>query len=211
MVRRVDQAQEDQDDERRYIQDILDDLILDLDANYDDYKILDSDWVEVSSKTHSVFLAGFIQSKVNDVHKVIDTSYCPSGDVITITRTMLISVVSTFSSSYIHILFILIFTLIFMAVIVFYFTFGSFIRYFEYIFQTFYFAVSVEQSELFICCFTYRWSFLFSEILGIYCGRQVDILASLVLGSPTEHVAPPWSVTQLRSILQVLKPFLYLF
>ena len=42
-VRRVDKAPEDQDDERRYIQDILDDQILDLDANYDDYKILDSD------------------------------------------------------------------------------------------------------------------------------------------------------------------------
>ena len=43
MVRRVDEAPEDQDDERRYIQDILDDQILDLDANYNDYKILDSD------------------------------------------------------------------------------------------------------------------------------------------------------------------------
>ena len=43
MVRRADQAPEDQDDERRYIQDILDDQILDLDANYNDYKILDSD------------------------------------------------------------------------------------------------------------------------------------------------------------------------
>ena len=42
-VRRVDEAPEDQDDERRYIQDILDDQILDLDANYHNNKILDSD------------------------------------------------------------------------------------------------------------------------------------------------------------------------
>ena len=42
-VRHADEAPEDQDDERHYIQDILDDQILDLDANYDDYKILDSD------------------------------------------------------------------------------------------------------------------------------------------------------------------------
>ena len=42
-VRRVDEAPEDQDDEHRYIQDILDDQILNLDAYYDDYKILESD------------------------------------------------------------------------------------------------------------------------------------------------------------------------
>ena len=42
-VRHVDEVPEDQDDERRYIQDILDDQILDLDANYDNYKILESD------------------------------------------------------------------------------------------------------------------------------------------------------------------------
>ena len=42
-VRRVDEVPEDQDDKHRYIQDILDDQILDLDAYYDDYKILDSD------------------------------------------------------------------------------------------------------------------------------------------------------------------------
>ena len=42
-VRCVDETPEDQDDERHYIQDILDNQILDLDANYDDYKILDSD------------------------------------------------------------------------------------------------------------------------------------------------------------------------
>ena len=42
-VRRVKEVPEDQDNERRYIQDILDDQALDLDANYDDYKILDSD------------------------------------------------------------------------------------------------------------------------------------------------------------------------
>ena len=39
----VDEVPEDQDDKRRYIQDILDGQALDLDANYDDYKILDSD------------------------------------------------------------------------------------------------------------------------------------------------------------------------
>ena len=43
MVRRVDEAPEDQDDEHQYIQDILDEQILDLDANYDNYKILESD------------------------------------------------------------------------------------------------------------------------------------------------------------------------
>ena len=42
-VRRVDEVPEDHDDEHQYIQDILDDQILDLDANYDDYKILESD------------------------------------------------------------------------------------------------------------------------------------------------------------------------
>ena len=42
-VRRVDEVPEDQDDEHQYIQDILDDQILDWDANYDDYKILESD------------------------------------------------------------------------------------------------------------------------------------------------------------------------
>ena len=39
-VRRVDEVPEDQDDEHQYIQDILDDQTLDLDANYEDYRIL---------------------------------------------------------------------------------------------------------------------------------------------------------------------------
>ena len=39
-----DAPEEEKDyDELRYIQDVLDDQALDLDANYDDYKILDSD------------------------------------------------------------------------------------------------------------------------------------------------------------------------
>ena len=42
-VRRIEDTPEDQDDERRYIQEVLDEQALDLDANYDDYKILDLD------------------------------------------------------------------------------------------------------------------------------------------------------------------------
>ena len=34
---------EEDDDKLRYIQEVLDNQALDLDANYDDYKILDSD------------------------------------------------------------------------------------------------------------------------------------------------------------------------
>ena len=33
----------DPEEERRYIQDIMDDQILDLDADYDNYRILESD------------------------------------------------------------------------------------------------------------------------------------------------------------------------
>ena len=42
-VRCIQDTPEDQDDEHRYIQDLLDDQALDLDANYEDYRILDSD------------------------------------------------------------------------------------------------------------------------------------------------------------------------
>ena len=42
-VRHDDEDQVDPDDERRYIQEIMDDQILDLDADYEDYRILDSD------------------------------------------------------------------------------------------------------------------------------------------------------------------------
>ena len=42
-VRRLDEVPEDQDDEHQYIQDILDDQTLDLDADYEDYRILESD------------------------------------------------------------------------------------------------------------------------------------------------------------------------
>ena len=43
LVRSDDEDQVDPDDERRYIQEIMDDQVLDLDANYDDYHILESD------------------------------------------------------------------------------------------------------------------------------------------------------------------------
>ena len=39
----IENAPEEDDDKLRYIQEVLDDQALDLDANYDDYKILDSD------------------------------------------------------------------------------------------------------------------------------------------------------------------------
>ena len=42
-VRRIEDSPEDDDDGLRYIQEALDDQALDLDANYDDYKILDLD------------------------------------------------------------------------------------------------------------------------------------------------------------------------
>ena len=42
-VRRLDEVPEDEDDEHQYIQDILDDQILDLDADYEDYRILESE------------------------------------------------------------------------------------------------------------------------------------------------------------------------
>ena len=42
-VRREDEDQVDPDDECQYIQEIMDDQILDLDADYEDYRILDSD------------------------------------------------------------------------------------------------------------------------------------------------------------------------
>ena len=37
----------DPEEERWFIQDIMDDNILDLDADYDDYRILESDWAEL--------------------------------------------------------------------------------------------------------------------------------------------------------------------
>ena len=42
-VRCIEDAPQEDDDELRYIQEVLDDQAFDLDANYDNYKILDSD------------------------------------------------------------------------------------------------------------------------------------------------------------------------
>ena len=55
-----------------------------------------------------------------------------------------------------------------MAVIIlFYFLPHLFVVYFLIHLRTFYFfAVSFDQSKMFICCFAYRWCLLFSEILG---------------------------------------------
>ena len=42
-VRSDDEDRVDPEDERRFIQEIMDDQVLDLDANYEDYRILESD------------------------------------------------------------------------------------------------------------------------------------------------------------------------
>ena len=59
------------------------------------------------------------------------------------------------------------------------------------VFRIFFFASPFLWSIHFSCCFAYNWNICFTEILGDYCERWVDILASLLLDPLTEHVAPP--------------------
>ena len=159
----------------------MDDQILDLDANYEDYWILESDWA--SSWSHSGLLARFMQLEANDVHRVIIRTM-PFGDVIeNHSRTMLASVVIFFLSS-LHI-YILILHLFFELIL-----FSDFILLpdVEYI----YFSQVVW--PIWVYCSIVSPTeevFIYTEILGCIVDVGLIFQPPYYFGPPTEHLTPP--------------------